>query len=694
FLLAQSVCDFGSCWSGCAGFLLTNRWDEVSLSCEFFAVPAMACDDESVWSELLVKLKIQDSVKEQMKKNGYESASSFFGSLKEACEKSFEDILKKAGVEPGCRRCPCSVLCPGSYGKTGKSFGLDLGVKLDADKLRHLWEAFEKAYPSEQLECDGRPAKQLIQQVYAQKHAKELRFIPWKQIVSEVQADAARLAQGTKEKSFLSLLAEASGQQDALELDPSPSPFVVQRILKMRGTCWALVDWCHLGSANKLLQKFVSMYAATNLSALGLRAPSLCEAEAADAELCRQLNLLLSAGYSLDKAIHETVCVRNTLHCLLQPRPLDTRKGKGKGRAHPYGRNTKGNSKGDSNKGDGKSSGKKKGEGPVGDACEPPVAAELGGLPEGQKDAWSECVAYHEVLLKDGGGLSSTLDWQIPPPAALKDPLGCVRRAILESMPSNSCARVCQLVGRTLDAPFFTEEEVVFMRTHVCACIGVDAAWASMSFPHTPYNFHLLEAMAARLHDVDLKLPSILKHGAPTGVRCAIPYSGVWPRKFGSDSCDMCCVDDLEFCEQNHLSAELDPARVEQLLQEEVAKGYVEKFTGSEADLRQRFKDGCLAVGKLVPVPNQRKAEVPSIGYFSHALDRFAEREKNKGVGNRLPCPADWILLSIDVKAAHKSIATAPEDIGIAVFQLLGAFYIYLVNHFGAAWSLERLLVG
>ena len=57
-------------------------------------------------------------------------------------------------------------------------------------------------------------------------------------------------------------------------------------------------------------RKFVSMCAATNLSALGLRAPSLCEAEAADAELCRQLNSLLSAGYCLDTAIHETVCAQ------------------------------------------------------------------------------------------------------------------------------------------------------------------------------------------------------------------------------------------------------------------------------------------------------------------------------------------------------------------------------------------------
>ena len=62
--------------------------------------------------------------------------------------------------------------------------------------------------------------------------------------------------------------------------------------------CWALVGWCHLGSANKLLQKFLSLYAAPNLAAMGLRALSLAEAEAADAEMCRQLNLLMSRGVS------------------------------------------------------------------------------------------------------------------------------------------------------------------------------------------------------------------------------------------------------------------------------------------------------------------------------------------------------------------------------------------------------------
>ena len=67
---------------------------------------------------------------------------------------------------------------------------------------------------------------------------------------------------------------------------------------------------------------------------MGLRAPSLAEAEAADAELCRQLNLLTSTGVSLDKAIHEVVMVRNSLHMWLQPRAISVggKKGKGKGK--------------------------------------------------------------------------------------------------------------------------------------------------------------------------------------------------------------------------------------------------------------------------------------------------------------------------------------------------------------------------
>ena len=101
--------------------------------------------------------------------------------------------------------------------------------------------------------------------------------------------------------------------------------------------------------------------------------------------------------------------------------------------------------------------------------------------------------------------------------------------------------------------------------------------------------------------------PGTLKHGAPTGVRQPIPYSGVWPPLRGAEECDSHDLDDLKFCEVNHLSAPRDPQKVQELLQSEVDEGFVERFMCSEEDLRKRFPDGCLAVGKLGVVQNREK---------------------------------------------------------------------------------------
>ena len=56
------------------------------------------------------------------------------------------------------------------------------------------------------------------------------------------------------------------------------------------------------------------------------------------------------------------------------------------------------------------------------------------------------------------------------------------------------------------------------MRAEVCSSLGVDLDWAEKSFELTPYKFNLLEAMAARLGDMDVGLCAVLKEGAPTGV--------------------------------------------------------------------------------------------------------------------------------------------------------------------------------
>lgn len=150
-------------------------------------------------------------------------------------------------------------------------------------------------------------------------------------------------------------------------------------------------------------------------------------------------------------------------------------------------------------------------------------------------------------------------------------------------------------------------------------------------------------------------------------------------------------------CGQNHASAEREPERVQRLVQQEIEAGYMVRVEGGLSALQQRFKENALAIGKLGVVEQAGKddrligdskasqaspsakfserTELPSLYHFGAALRRTGASHE------------DWCLFSIDVKGAHKSIRTAPEDVGFATFQLQGDYYIYLVNHFGAAWS-------
>ena len=241
------------------------------------------------------------------------------------------------------------------------------------------------------------------------------------------------------------------------------------------------------------------------------------------------------------------------------------------------------------------------------------------------------------------------------------------------------------------------------MQVAVCSALGIDSAWALESFELTPYKFNLLESLALRMDDPDVAVCKVLRRGAPTGVREPIPASGVWPPctgKWGDEVAEAC---DLFWCTSNHISAEQEPAKVRALVQKEVDLGYLVHIAGGMSAVQQRFPDGSLAIGKLGLVtcagkedrligdsrasgasPAARfleRAEVPSLFLFTAALNRFAAW---RGVAVD---PKEWVLFSVDIKGAHKSIRTAAEDVGFSVFSLEGEFYAYVVNHFGAAWS-------
>lgn len=228
--------------------------------------------------------------------------------------------------------------------------GLATGAVLSSDQLATLWAQFDKNYPAEVLEADQKPCKQLILQIYQQKKKNELKFVPWKSLISEVQYDKSKQLGKSKETNLLGMLADVVGVSDTVEGEVTGSPYAVQRVLSLRAVCWALLDWCHLGSAKLVVNKFMLLYHRLGLASMGLRPPSVQEAEAADAELCRQLQDLLCKNYTQDQAIHEAVVVRDSLHMWLQPRVKLPRVPNG-----PYTRpDKKGNGKGKGKDGKGK----------------------------------------------------------------------------------------------------------------------------------------------------------------------------------------------------------------------------------------------------------------------------------------------------------------------------------------------------
>ena len=380
--------------SKCREFRQAVRWfPRQGVGCCFLLVFA-EMDSVETFDKMLSDLSVVEGVRAKLKERGYTTAAGLYWALEAGAETTFQHVLEAASVEVGqaasimqtleagkLRRllCDCKRLCtvavPAAPEPTSTAMvpissgshllGIELGPKLGSEVLQQLWLDFDKKYPAEVLTAELKPCRQLVQAIYTQKMQGELRFIPWRNILSQAEADKVKQFSQKKEKAFMDILAEAAGQSDVPEVDPSASPFAVQKLLHVRAICWALLGWCHLGAARSLTYKFIDLYAVTGLGALGLRGPSLAEAEAADAECCRQLSALMARGHTLDQALHEVVEVRNSLHMWLQPRPRfaplkPSNHGKGAASA-PYGQGLSKQSKKGGGKGKGKREGKRAG---------------------------------------------------------------------------------------------------------------------------------------------------------------------------------------------------------------------------------------------------------------------------------------------------------------------------------------------
>ena len=197
--------------------LLCRQFD-LSFVADCFHFLCAAMDSAASFAALCAKVKLAEKVCAALEPLGFKSPAEFYWALKDGADDTIEAILDAAGIDlssaPSKLQCveagrlrrllsECKLVCeapqPGPPTPAEKMapslLGMDVGPRLSGDVLQQLWSEFAKKYPAEVVEGDARPGKALVQMVYAQKCQQELKYIPWKRILSEAQAD--RVKQGS-----------------------------------------------------------------------------------------------------------------------------------------------------------------------------------------------------------------------------------------------------------------------------------------------------------------------------------------------------------------------------------------------------------------------------------------------------------------------------------------------------------------
>ena len=151
----------------------------------------------------------------------------------------------------------------------------------------------------------------------------------------------------------------------------------------------------------------------------------------------------------------------------------------------------------------------------------------------------------------------------------------------------------------------------------------------------------------------------------------------------------------------NWKSADDHPDIVTKLVQEEVAAGFVNQFTGSLEQARKAWPQG-IAVGKLgVQMSEGHDPRLTLDTTVDGVNPGVVIREKPQN-----PTPkdvalsfepltqltqdrdnTDYIAFTADVSKAHKRIRLHPEEQGLLLFQWMGILYHYKVCHFGGRFS-------
>ena len=163
----------------------------------------------------------------------------------------------------------------------------------------------------------------------------------------------------------------------------------------------------------------------------------------------------------------------------------------------------------------------------------------------------------------------------------------------------------------------------------------------------------------------------------PTGAFEPLPSSGQWAQAPHSiDASTDLQGPHLEHCRGNWTAAEQSPELLAQLIQQEVEKGFVKRFEGTEEDAALQWPKGT-AIGKLNVVIAEGRdprlvldSTVCGLNPAVHIPERVAPPTASDVQRTFLAedCYAQQTALSIDFKAAHKCNKVHPSEHGTLLF--------------------------
>ena len=330
------------------------------------------------------------------------------------------------------------------------------------------------------------------------------------------------------------------------------------------------------------------------------------------------------------------------------------------------------------------------------------------GEPGGSTNAFLQAVrlesdaqtrAYAQITndgrIEDGGGLLSSADW-LRVTTERDDPLWSLReefRGLVKEWGLEKRVRE----GFVKDGPgMFSEGEVEQIRNIGVKFLSSKGFQTSKKVvPGQPFALDIMESLLSLCEDGDSVLPSILRKGIPTGVNKPIEPCSLY--EVEERGCKLReCDEDIRICLENWKSADDNVDKVEALLREEIRQGWVERWDGDLHDAQKRWGDK-VAVGKLALISTHGKddrligdSSAPGVSGRARFPNRMRHPKPSDVEEALTRCAeqgGDWAAITVDVKAAHKTMRVSEEDAGLCFFRIAGVLYRYLTCHFGASYS-------